>query len=100
MAGLTHPGRRSQALLPSAVEVRTENNKVVALWDVMCQPCMIHATGTHLTVSYFADGIRSQERHAFEAHCVPTLTGWKCPSRQAQVCQRQEGIASPTIVLF
>lgn len=40
---MTHPGRCSQALLPSNLKIGAENNKVVALWDIMRQPCIKHA---------------------------------------------------------
>ena len=40
---MTHPRRCSQTLLPSVVKIGAENNKVVALWDIMQQPCMKHA---------------------------------------------------------
>ena len=61
-AGLTHPERCSQALLPSIVEIGAENNKVIALWDVMRQPCMKNA------YNYEADGCNLAHQASLERH--------------------------------
>lgn len=48
---LTHPGRVRRTQQPSVTEVGAEHNKVVALWDVVCQACMKHAFTAELMLS-------------------------------------------------
>ena len=71
-AGLTHPGRCSQALLPSVVKIGAENNKVIVLWDVMRQPCMKHACH-HETDGCNLAQQTSLERHACKAKFGQTI---------------------------
>ena len=96
-AGLTHPARCSRALLPSA---GTENNKVIALWDVVREPCIKHATVTNLIVLHLACEIQvKKDMHAKQTLCQHCQAGYAPSDRLRCVKGRRALQALPQCFL-